>query len=405
MKTFKASKPANAPSLSTSIQRQEAAAVPSTMNLPIRETKPESSEHVVINGVCKLLNAKDRSLLFIVSYAMEIQKNINRAYLVLSSKEKGEKRHDVLDLLVPETRGDCCRVCSKANDQSFVYVLQFSSASDAHKFNIYLESLQQAAAREDGMENSKASPTAKLVQAAATKIVTPVKDSAGEQQAGNAKLVDLDSPPRVPTIEDAAQKLVELMEKILPEAAAAGIQLSDDTVSDIEETAIDDWLTRGFLKSETDDMKSEVLDLLRLLVRIKRKAECRRQTKEPAMQSLKELDENTGSSRIAYTAAELKKIEKVNTAVRPPASARTSCSRITYTASEIESVARARASTAEGFYKSVMTPRRTPMASPVARICSPAAALANVSKHKDWLNGKPDQVMTPPESVKKVKPN
>lgn len=324
-----------------------------------------------MEGICKLLHAKDRSVLFMVSYALQIQSN--RACLVLSSEAKGEKIHDVLDLQAPENRDDCCRVCYEADGNTFVYMFQFPNADDACKFKTYLECLQQAATRED------------------------VTKSVVKQPAETAKLVDLDPPPRVPTIEDAAQKLVELMEIILPEALAAGLLLSDDTLADIEEAAIDNWLTRGFLKSETDDMQDEVLDLIRVLVRFKRKSGSRRQAKEPAIKSLKGFDENTKPSRMVYTPSDVKEIKR---AVGPRPSTCSNATRITYTASEIESVARARGSTPVALDRNIVTPRRPP----IINKCSPAAVVANVSKHKDWLSGKSDQVMTPtpPDSVEKV---
>ncbi|TWU72440.1 hypothetical protein ED733_003457 [Metarhizium rileyi] len=344
-----------------------------SIRLPIRLSKSQDHEHVVLRGICKLLNPKDRLVLFVVSYTMRLRKDTDEGYLVLSTAGKEDRVHNVLELMSPDTRDDCCRVCSKNERNGFAYILQFPNILDTQKFKIFLESLQQAAAREANLEDNQTKPRTKSIQATQTPsgllgptnpvikwpslsatsatsevtrltastlpstVPTPSKQATVEGLCSDAKLIDFDDSPccspaaRELIIEDAAEKLVELINKILPEASAAGLLLSDDTIADIEETAIDDWLARGFLQSETDDMKADLLDLLRILVRLKRKAESRRQT-QPVIRSLQGYDEVPRPCRITYTASEL---ERLNTA-QPQEP--TKVERIQYTSSEIESI-------------------------------------------------------------------
>ncbi|KAK9445464.1 hypothetical protein VB005_00575 [Metarhizium brunneum] len=289
---------------------------PVFMSLPIRPSEPQDPEHIVLRGICKLLNPKDRSVLFVVSYIMKVRKDTDEGYLVLSSSGKEDRIHNVLELMAPDTRDDCCRVCSRAEKNGFAYILQFPNIPDAHKFKIYLESLQQAAAREASMEQA---PTpAKSAQEPPTSphALRPVVDS----PSPGMELIDLRSPSCSQTaerefiIEDAAEKLLGLIDKILPEASEAGLILSDDTVAHIQEVAINDWLHRGFLSSETDDMKTDLLELLRILVRIKRRAESRRQAL-PVVQSFQGFDVESRSNRVTYSASELEmiNIEMINT--------------------------------------------------------------------------------------------
>ncbi|QPH05378.1 hypothetical protein C2857_003131 [Epichloe festucae Fl1] len=359
---------------------------PTKTTLPMKP-KPLVSEQVVYRGLCKLLDAGTKKPLFVVTCALKIQKNSDKALIQLSAANKEDKSHNVLEISAPEIEGDCCRLCSRVMDSNFRYILQFSNVSEAKEFGLYLESLQKAAARALGAVNPGSQPTGTDVPAS-FKLPTSNKECITTQKTSQneAKLVDVESPStpkqgtKVPTIEDAAQMLFDLIEKILPEAAAAGLNVSEDAVSDIQETAIDSWLTRGFLKSETDDMRSELLDLLRILVRIKRKAESRKQAAQP-------------KPVIQSVIQSLKDFER--------ADAKPHC--IKYSVSEIQKLSSCSAPTPAGLNQSIVTPLRTQ----AARNYSSAAAVADMSKHKAWLSGSSapqavdTAIKTPPMSNEK----
>ncbi|KHN96591.1 uncharacterized protein MAM_05534 [Metarhizium album ARSEF 1941] len=395
-----------------------------TMATPIRPPKPRDLENVVLRGICKLLHPKDQSVLLEISYVMKIRKDTDEGYLILSRAGKEDKIHNVLELLAPDLKENHCRVCSKVEKNGFDYNFQFPSVPSAHKFKIYLESLQQAAIREANSEQNKANTSATCVQATGkpqtslditcpviespshlptsettdlerpaistlpSTVPTPTKQANANGAAGGVNLVDLEPPSRSTQkareciIEDAAEKLVELIEKILPEAAAAGLLLSDDAIADIEETAIEDWLARGFLQSETDDMKADLVELLRILVRLKRKAESRRRA-QPVIKSLEGFDREPSSTRVTYHASEL---EKLNVSQH---SAHSGGKRIKYTPSELEGIGGTRVTAPVNLGKSVMMPRRI---TETTRL--PAPDLRSVSKYKNWLDEKPGEVAT-----------
>ncbi|KAG8428198.1 hypothetical protein J3459_005984 [Metarhizium acridum] len=448
------------PSPAAPAEQSHGSPEPVVMSLPNRPSKPQEPEHIVLRGICKLLNPKDRSVLFVISYIMKVRKDTDEGYLVLSSSGKEDRIHNVLELLAPDTRDDCCRVCSRAEKNGFAYILQFPNIPDAHKFKIYLESLQQAAAREASMEQKKANQGPMAAEAAqepptspttshpaidspslsatleTTDPVRPAVDTppftvSTSAKHSNAKggedsmeLVDLEPPScsraaaREFIIEDAAEKLVGLIDKILPEAAEAGLILSDDTVAHIQEVAIDDWLNRGFLASETDDMKTDLLELLCILVRIKRKAESRRQAR-PVIQSLQGFDMESRPNRITYSASQLEylntaqsqqslqgldrearpsriqynaaELEMIN-ATQPQETLRGKCTKNTEL--ELERIGSAKVNAPAALATNVITPRRTPKVT-----SSPAASVANFSKYKDWLGEKPREVVASPKST------
>lgn len=341
------------------------APIPTKVMLPFRP-KPPVLEQVVYNGLCKMLDAQTKKPMFIVTCALKIQKNSDKAFLVLSASNKEDRSHDVLDISAPVIRDDCCLICSLVMDARFSYSLQFSNASDAKKFGLYLESLQKAAARTPGV--SKQGNQLRKTEISGN-LKPPLSStecvSTQKMRESETKLIDVESPStttvqetKTPTIEDAAEMLFDLIEKILPEAAAAGLNVSEDGISDIQETAIESWLRRGFLKSETDDMKSELLELLRILVRIKRKAESQKQAAQPkavVIQSLKDFE-----------------------------SAGAKSTRIKYSVSEIQRLSSSTVATPARLDKSIVTPRRTQA---VGGYSPAAAVVAATSKHEAWLSG------------------
>ncbi|KAG6003749.1 hypothetical protein E4U21_001752 [Claviceps maximensis] len=353
------------------------ASAPTKTSLPIG-SKPLASEHIVYNELCKWLDPESKKPLFVVTLSLRIQKNSDKGFLVLSALNKEDKSHNVLEISAPDVQGDCYWLYPNEMASRSRYLLQFPTASDAKKFGMYFESLQKAAARMLGAPSKPGTPpsTAEIPSifklppsyAGATstpKASDPDKTSDPEKWGGGeAKLVDVESPSMsseqeetLPTIEDAAESLFDLIEKILPKAAAFGLNVTDDAISDIQESAIDSWLRRGFLGSETDDMKSELLELLRILVRIKRKAESRKTATQPELpfviQSLKDFGGADSDAK-----------------------------HIRYTVSEIQSLSSDRAPAPARLNKSLVTPRRTQ----TTGRSWPAAAVAGMSEDKARLD-------------------
>ncbi|GJN67973.1 hypothetical protein PLICBS_002015 [Purpureocillium lilacinum] len=92
-------------------------------------------------------------------------------------------------------------------------------------------------------------------------------------------LVDLDDSdesrdPANPyaTIEDAADKLCTLMDSLERDFVDKGFPLTGDAVDELQDTAIDIWLQRGFLGAEDADIKEDMIKLLKSLFQVKRQA-------------------------------------------------------------------------------------------------------------------------------------
>ena len=132
--------------------------------------------------------------------------------------------------------------------------------------------------------------------------------------------VEDDSHPKPSlTIEAAADHMQRIVQQILSEIAATGVQVPEQGVEVIESTAIANWMAQGFMQTETEsaELKEELVDLLRLLVRIKRKVQYRHggnaesksvPISSATLQDLQEIVEKP-SKRIKYTSADIKQLE------------------------------------------------------------------------------------------------
>ena len=361
----------------------------------------------VHSGECELLKRVQGAQPFRASFKLTIRLDNNTACLVLSAPNKGENVKNVLDLQQPTFTHDYCTISSRKADQGSDYFLRLSSQERASKFCLYLENLQRAAVRGNGNHGptvtKESSPSlaskprndsARIIPTKVQHSVNPDNKGTPEQvpantasSAGTAApsttaaaidtrsiahtmdegvtLVDIGDESdhsastkkdglETSTIEDAAEQLHALVKKILPEASALGLHLSDEAIADMEDAAIDSWLSKGFLESESDDMKTELLELLRILVRIKRKAEARKaqRPKTAAISSLKGYV-NTGqpAGRIKYSSAEIATLSK-NASPNSPR-----------------------------LDPSITSQNRTP----IATSTTASVIVSTVSKHKAWL--------------------
>jgi hypothetical protein len=136
---------------------------------------------------------------------------------------------------------------------------------------------------------------------------------------------DFPSHPAL-TIEAAADHMQGLVQQILSDITATGIQVPENSIEEIESTAISNWMAQGFMTTETesDELKEELAELLRLLVRIKRKVQFRHGSNHVSnyvsnhmnsvtisnetLQDLQEIVEKP-SKKIKYTPTDIKELE------------------------------------------------------------------------------------------------
>lgn len=261
--------------------------------------------------------------------------------------------YNVLSLGVPVIQGPYCIIYGARNER--LHKVKLRTTSAAESFQYLLKTLQQSARQ--FCEPSSASPKPAPIVAAskeepASPLPTPSRapskapskapgdvpeTSDGDkraalqrpqsteaplQQDSEKSLLNLEDEPQTQpslTIEAAADHMQRIVHHILSEITATGVNVPEKGVDEIESTAITNWMAQGFMESETrsDDMKEELEQLLRLLVRIKRKVQYRHGTSvgsnnvpisSATLQDLQEIAEKP-SKRIKYTTADIKELE------------------------------------------------------------------------------------------------
>ncbi|KAH6604573.1 hypothetical protein Trco_006280 [Trichoderma cornu-damae] len=276
---------------------------------------------------------------------MKVQLHKNKGLLVVLPSGKDQCVHDVLSLGAPAIQGPFCFISNTRQER--LYKMKFRTSAAADGFQYLLKSLQQSALqfREAGLVSPKSASTIAVQKEHADKpLQTPSKavskaPEAVPETASNNKrdpvqapgsvkaslqqepgqiLVSLqdDYPPKpAVTIEAAADQMQGIVQQILSEITATGIKVPENGVEEIESAAIANWMAQGFMRSETepDGLQDELVELLRLLVRIKRKVQFRHGSNPVPISSetlldLQEIAEKP-RKRIKYTIADLKKLE------------------------------------------------------------------------------------------------
>ncbi|KAG5949222.1 hypothetical protein E4U60_006813 [Claviceps pazoutovae] len=357
---------------------------------PTRSTLPARpeillSEQVVYKEKCEWLDLESKRSYF-VTCTLKIHQS-GKAFLVFSASRKEDRVHNVLDVSAPDIQDDSCRLFTREMASMKPFLLQFCNASDAKEFGLYLETLQKAAVAvlvapaKSGYysANSEGPSTLRLPlhitegisKSNATKSEDATKmqitsegalaKSAGEESSSTA------SEQEEQTMEDVAESLFGLIEKMIPLAAAAGLNIAEDAILNMRETSIENWLARGSLRSEISDMKPELLELLCILVRIKYKAESRKHSahpKPPVLPPLLEME-----------------------------SIRSDAKRIQYSIPEIQALSSRGTAASEWLGTSIVTPRRTQ----AVGHCSPTVPVEVVSKHNAWIHS--DSALQGPDAT------
>ncbi len=268
-------------------------------------TDPGSADHTLCHGKCavKLPQAAED---ITANFVLKIEKPTNRALLVLSAPGKPQRVHNIVDLKQPVIQNNYCLVASVPGRANVAYLLRLQTAELTAKFKLYLESLQVtmkrqqkstlplpkrtgdgtatgSGVRNNGEASSQSSRSAMPAHGPSTPVSTaPLTTVASQGPSGSSAapmLVDLDDSdesrdPANPyaTIEDAADKLCTLMDSLERDFVDKGFPLTGDAVDELQDTAIDIWLQRGFLGAEDADIKEDMIKLLKSLFQVKRQA-------------------------------------------------------------------------------------------------------------------------------------
>ncbi|KAL3963321.1 hypothetical protein ACCO45_000325 [Purpureocillium lilacinum] len=268
-------------------------------------TDPGSADHTLCHGKCavKLPQAAED---ITANFVLKIEKPTNRALLVLSAPGKPQRVHNIVDLKQPVIQNNYCLVASVPGRANVAYLLRLQTPELTAKFKLYLESLQVtmkrqqkstlplpkrtgdgtatgSGVRNNGEASSQSSRSAMPSHGPSTPVSTaPLTTVASQGPSGSSAapmLVDLDDSdesrdPANPyaTIEDAADKLCTLMDSLERDFVDKGFPLTGDAVDELQDTAIDIWLQRGFLGAEDADIKEDMIKLLKSLFQVKRQA-------------------------------------------------------------------------------------------------------------------------------------
>ncbi|KAJ6440257.1 hypothetical protein O9K51_06047 [Purpureocillium lavendulum] len=266
-------------------------------------SSPSPADHVLCHGKCsvKLPNLPED---ITADFILRVERSSNRAVLVLSAPEKPQRVHDIMDLQAPEIQGQYCHVASIPGRANVAYLLRLETSELTNKFKLYLESLQLTMKREKEsaprfptntknvkpklpMPQGEAQAGIQRQQSAAQNPVSSrsasvnshlnVAPQSSSSSANAPRLVDIDDEAEghtnpYTTIEGAAEKLCTLMDSLETDFVGQGFPLTTAAVNELEETAIDIWLQRGFLDAEDTDIKEDMIKLLKGLFQVKRQA-------------------------------------------------------------------------------------------------------------------------------------
>ncbi|KAL7909110.1 hypothetical protein GGI35DRAFT_469814 [Trichoderma velutinum] len=315
---------------------------------PTSSTPQQTMEHILSQGECMLIDDSDNSSVS-ATFVAKVYMQRNEGLLILIPSGRPQSVYNVLSLGVPVIQGPYCIIYGARNER--LHKVKLRTAAAAESFQYLLKTLQQSARQfcEPRPSSPKPAPIIVASKEEATSplptpskavskapedvpeaadsdkgaaLQTPQSSEAPLQQDSQASLLNLEDEPLPQpslTIEAAADHMQRIVHQILSEITATGVNVPEKGVEEIESTAIANWMAQGFMESETgsDELKDELVELLRLLVRIKRKVQYRHgisigsndvSISSATLQDLQEISEKP-HKRIKYTTADIKELE------------------------------------------------------------------------------------------------
>ncbi|TFB07744.1 hypothetical protein CCMA1212_001170 [Trichoderma ghanense] len=329
-------------------QAQAARTNPPVKSVSQPKPSPSIPEQAILSqGECEIVNESDNSSAP-AKFIAKVHVQKNEGTLVLIPSGKAELAYNVLDLGTAAIQGPFCIIFSARGERLHKVKLRTAAAADS--FQYLLKCLVESAQRYGGQRPVSPKPTPALAAQkqqdtrlqspsqptlaapgdapkttngnASSAVQMPDSIDAPLQPESQASLLNVedDSHPQPSlTIEAAADHMQHIVQQILSEITATGVQVPEQGVDVIESTAIANWMAQGFMQTETEsaELKEELVDLLRLLVRIKRKVQHRHggnadsksvPISSATLQDLQEIVEKP-SKRIKYTPADIKQLE------------------------------------------------------------------------------------------------
>ncbi|PHH81779.1 hypothetical protein CDD82_7885 [Ophiocordyceps australis] len=207
---------------------------------------------------------------------------------------------NVVDINSTHIWEKCLLIVAKRNDQTITWGMQFMALDVTSRFKEWLDALCLATAPKSPHDKEE----------------TPV---AVEEQPEELEqpLIDFSTTDEF-DYEGVVKQLQAIVARIIPECTERGLEVSNDAIHEIEETIIASWREQGFLKNMPYNIEAELLQVLRSLLRLKRKAQETRGVSQggfqltPTMEALMELqlgdDMQPKPSFTKYTALEIQEL-------------------------------------------------------------------------------------------------
>ncbi|KAK1247478.1 hypothetical protein MKX07_002387 [Trichoderma sp. CBMAI-0711] len=340
--------PRNVSHVGTRPQVSNGGTNPPVKTVPKPMPTPSTPQQAVLSqGECEIVNESNNSSIP-AKFIAKVHVQKNEGTLVLMPSGKAELAYNVLDLGNAAIQGPFCIIYSAKSERLHKVKLRTAAAADS--FQYLLKCLLESAQRFGRPRSVSPKPTPTLVAQkqqdtilqvppkpslaapgdalkmtngkASSAVQVPDAIDAPLQPKSEASLLNVEDASHTKpslTIEAAADHMQRIVQQILSEITATGVQVPEQGVEVIESTAIANWMAQGFMQTETEsaELKQELVDLLRLLVRIKRKVQSRHggnaesksvPISSATLQDLQEIVE-TPSKRIKYTPADIKQLE------------------------------------------------------------------------------------------------
>ncbi|PHH62970.1 hypothetical protein CDD81_6395 [Ophiocordyceps australis] len=225
--------------------------------------------------------------------AMKVYATEDCAFLIMIVEGISTMKINVVDISSTHIWEKCLLITAKRNDKTITWGMQFMTLDVTSRFKKWLDALRLAATpiSPDKVED---------------------KATVADNEQPEHSLIDFSTTDEF-DYEGVAKQLQTLVARIIPECTENGLQMSNDAIHEIEETIIASWRQQGFLKNVPDNIEAELLEVLRSLLRFKRKAQEAKSVGfhlTPTMKSLMELqlDMQSKPKFIKYSAKEIEEL-------------------------------------------------------------------------------------------------
>ncbi|KAK7397519.1 hypothetical protein QQX98_013114 [Neonectria punicea] len=279
------------------------------LELAQKPENPDSPEVLICTGRCEVVPEKQESGCFEVEFKMVLFTKAVNAFLHLTAAGRGKRVHGMLDFEAPIMDGLFCKLTHQPSSSD--YFLRLADLEETEHFMKCVQALQQTMTvhlqrktAEANLSNNQAIETPQPSAAASQpdKDLIPathdqatrtsssaIEDlasiSAEAEEVGSVSatadetLINLDDfeevhNSQIPCLLNATEHIVHLVENVMVHYALED-HLVDSVIEGIEDGAIEYWVQHGFMRDCEDEIKENLIAVLRNMAQIKIKMHLR----------------------------------------------------------------------------------------------------------------------------------